>query len=493
MKPVLKKNCNFLLIITIFILNLLTSQLIAKPFLEINKVDAKSSFPEIQLNISVMGNNKTWIKGLTEEHLTIYEDGYRVNYVKVINKKSNDDVFHLVFSVDSSKSISKSFLKKIKKSAANIITNSDENQKIALYRFNDEVIMLNNFSKDRLNLLKNIDNIKRHGTKTLLFDSIYDSIELISKIEGNHKAVIIFTDGKDEGSSVNSDDVISFAKENSLPVYFMCLKNSHNIRTLSRISKLTGGKLIYGNNPDNVVNMYRTIAKMIKNQYLVKYFTRLKNDGKEHTIEARLNYASIKDRDKKNIKFSREFFLDFKFPSLIESLLIVLIFLIFIFLIIFIIFVFRKGTTIAKQTIIEKQLQRNENYSNLLNPYNNEQNQPISEKDELITPEDTEYNYYSAWLVQKDGPESGKKFPIYWDEITLGRGKENTIVIEDNAVSLKHAKVKKTRKGYTLFDMASDNGTILNNKKLLRPKPLFDWDEIQIGRTVLVFRGSKIK
>jgi len=36
--------------------------------------------------------------------------------------------------------------------------------------------------------------------------------------------------------------------------------------------------------------------------------------------------------------------------------------------------------------------------------------------------------------------------------------------------------------------MASDGGTFLNGKKLLRPKKLFDWDEIQIGTTVLIFR-----
>ncbi|HXK66490.1 MAG TPA: FHA domain-containing protein [Spirochaetota bacterium] len=113
--------------------------------------------------------------------------------------------------------------------------------------------------------------------------------------------------------------------------------------------------------------------------------------------------------------------------------------------------------------------------------------------DTLLLATSPEYSYTNAWLVEKSGPETGKKFPLIWDEVTIGRDKENAIVINDDAVSLKHAKIKKIGNTYYLFDLASDNGTFLNNKKLLRPKPLSDWDEIQIGRTSILFRGTKIK
>jgi hypothetical protein len=115
------------------------------------------------------------------------------------------------------------------------------------------------------------------------------------------------------------------------------------------------------------------------------------------------------------------------------------------------------------------------------------------ETDTLLLATSPEYNYTQAWLVEKSGPETGKKFPLIWDEVTIGRDKENAIVINDEAVSLKHAKIKRVGNTFYLFDCASDNGTFLNNKKLLRPKPLSDWDEIQIGRTTILFRGTKIK
>ncbi|RPI88819.1 MAG: FHA domain-containing protein, partial [Spirochaetales bacterium] len=106
--------------------------------------------------------------------------------------------------------------------------------------------------------------------------------------------------------------------------------------------------------------------------------------------------------------------------------------------------------------------------------------------------QDPEYVYAKAWLVQKDGPEVGKKFPMYWEEITIGRDDENAIVIRDDAVSLRHARIKEMKGAYYLFDLASDNGTFLNGKKLLRPRPLYDWDELRMGRTLFIFRGSKL-
>jgi len=117
----------------------------------------------------------------------------------------------------------------------------------------------------------------------------------------------------------------------------------------------------------------------------------------------------------------------------------------------------------------------------------------INRKDQILSSMDSEYNYSDAWLVEKDGPDSGKKYPIFWEEITIGRGKESSIVVEDNSVSLKHSKIKSVDNKFYLFDLASDNGTFLNGKKLLRPKAIYDWDEIKIGRTLFIFRGSKTK
>ena len=38
--------------------------------------------------------------------------------------------------------------------------------------------------------------IERHGKNTMLYNSIYDSIDLLVKAKADTKSIIIFTDGK---------------------------------------------------------------------------------------------------------------------------------------------------------------------------------------------------------------------------------------------------------------------------------------------------------
>jgi len=45
------------------------------------------------------------------------------------------------------------------------------------------------------------------------------------------------------------------------------------------------------------------------------------------------------------------------------------------------------------------------------------------------------------------------------NEITIGRGTENDIVLLDQTISRNHARIAKTREGYLLTDLGSFNGT----------------------------------
>jgi hypothetical protein len=99
-------------------------------------------------------------------------------------------------------------------------------------------------------------------------------------------------------------------------------------------------------------------------------------------------------------------------------------------------------------------------------------------------------DYHHGWLVEKEGPHTGRKYKINWHSVTLGFADESSIVIDDNTVSPNHAKIARQDQKFVLFDLMSENGTFLNGKKLLRPKELNDFDEIGIGRTKLIFRKS---
>ncbi len=69
-------------------------------------------------------------------------------------------------------------------------------------------------------------------------------------------------------------------------------------------------------------------------------------------------------------------------------------------------------------------------------------------------------------LIVRRGPEPGTIYRLDSDEVTIGRGNKNTIIIRDNEVSRDHARIVFTEAGYELYDLNSSNGTFVNGQKV---------------------------
>ena len=69
-----------------------------------------------------------------------------------------------------------------------------------------------------------------------------------------------------------------------------------------------------------------------------------------------------------------------------------------------------------------------------------------------------------GYFIMRRGPNQGKLFRITGDEVSIGRGTKNTIVIDDNEVSREHLILTRTDAGYELRDLDSSNGTFVNGQ-----------------------------
>jgi len=79
--------------------------------------------------------------------------------------------------------------------------------------------------------------------------------------------------------------------------------------------------------------------------------------------------------------------------------------------------------------------------------------------------------------------DTGERVVLTGEKLTIGRSKDNAIVIDDNRVSRAHAALAPGRGGWTITDLGSSNGTSLNGR-LLSPKvsqPIAPGDAIAIG------------
>lgn len=89
--------------------------------------------------------------------------------------------------------------------------------------------------------------------------------------------------------------------------------------------------------------------------------------------------------------------------------------------------------------------------------------------------------------------ELGKRFSLAAGPVQLGRGSDNTIILDNDSVSRRHARVEVRNGTYFLVDMNSTNGTYVNDE-LVHDHALSRGDQIKIGDTILKFlSGSDLE
>jgi VWFA-related protein len=154
---------------------------------------------------------------------------------------------------------------------------------------------------------------------------LYDAVVLAShdklSSETGRKALILLTDGQDEGSKYRIQDAIEAAQRANTIVYVILVAdhsfyNGGNImlggydgaRQMSRLTEATGGRVItVGNNGKKLQQAFNEIQDELRTQYLLSYVPENKNfdgryravnidcsrGGKKLKIQARKGYYAV--------------------------------------------------------------------------------------------------------------------------------------------------------------------------------------------------------
>lgn len=93
-------------------------------------------------------------------------------------------------------------------------------------------------------------------------------------------------------------------------------------------------------------------------------------------------------------------------------------------------------------------------------------------------------------LIMRRGPTPGMVFALEADEITIGRGIKNGIVIHDNEVSRTHCRLVRLMGDYEVRDLNSINGTFVNGQRVVTPWLLQQGALIELGDTITLEYGA---
>ena len=89
-------------------------------------------------------------------------------------------------------------------------------------------------------------------------------------------------------------------------------------------------------------------------------------------------------------------------------------------------------------------------------------------------------------LILKFGDRELSECAVGTQPVTIGRMPDNNLVIDNPAVSGRHARVYQEGNHYVLEDLKSTNGTFVNDKPIAR-HTLLEGDTVLVGKHTLLF------
>lgn len=183
-----------------------------------------------QIPISVATGNAP----LRAESITLIDNGAQRTVEGLV--AANDQPLHVILLIDYSESMLDEL--PVVKAAARQFARSllRPQDRLAVVGFNQTTFWLTGYTNDWNGVAQAVDRVKPIG-ETHLYDSVIAMLYELQKTPGRH-ALVVLTDGVDQGSTFKLDHLVHYARYAGVPIYPV-VKN----KSLSRWMKLGVGRL----------------------------------------------------------------------------------------------------------------------------------------------------------------------------------------------------------------------------------------------------------
>jgi VWFA-related protein len=274
---------------------------------------------EVRLPVTVT-QKKQLITGLTKGDFLVFEDGVQQEVTFFTDEKTNPPVFVGVLMDTSPSTAGKMGFSK--EAAANFLYTVVQlrKDKAAFMTFDNEVNLRQDFT-DKLDLLqKAVDNVKKTGSQTALYDAIWTFADEKLRSAPGRRVIVVITDGDDTFSRAELKDAIDIAQRTETTIFGISTKagflgsvpgveagtvKDKGDKFLTQLCEETGGEAFFTGDMLELERAFKKISEELRSQYIITYKPANQNyDGRERKIEVRFANKENADRYKIRTKTS---------------------------------------------------------------------------------------------------------------------------------------------------------------------------------------------
>ncbi len=355
----------------------------------------------------------------------------------------------------------------------------------AVFAFADESKLLLDRTADIAAVEQAILTLRPTGQRTALYDALYDASRYLRDAPPTRRAVVLLTDGRDEGSALSVEDGLRVAQEIRIPVFGVGVGRVEE-RVLRRVAKLTAGDYT----PVGETTGGTLAARILE---AAAPAATAQTPAPSPAAPAASARPAPAGEPKTPVASARPFpgglvaGLLFGLAAIVVAILVVLA---------------RRRPPPRRTNSRATGTAAGVPARAATRPVASASPVGTAAKDEPATVfarlelgneavEQTVYLREQAVLEITTGPGKGRVFPLSTHSATsMGRARANDVALEDEAISAQHMRIRPEDGRFVLHDLGSTNGTRVNERRITT-HALTDGDVIRVGDTSLRFRLSQ--
>jgi VWFA-related protein len=223
----------------------------------------------VQVYATVTDPRGHFVDGLPADAFRVLDNGKEQ---KLKHFESEAQSMHCAILLDITGSMIGA-LPRLKNSVINFIDELGAEDYVAIYTFTEQLVVQQDFTRDK-DVAKRAVLRLRAGGRTALFNALSEAAQALRDQPGK-KAMVVFTDGDDNASVLNSDAAVDRARIDGVPLFTVAEGDALDCpdlkKVLATLSTSTGGAAFEVDDQKSMDAIFQRISGQLRHMYLLAY------------------------------------------------------------------------------------------------------------------------------------------------------------------------------------------------------------------------------